>query len=391
MNLLAGSPPPSSEYGGDVDVASPAPPLPDSAEMYRRSDRFDLHRGLSQYDDLVHRSANGAYVESIKKSRVAILDKPRRYTQAVVPQKFAPAYSDIKGKNAGNVAYPRRTLVSYAYIDKDPRLEGHVQRNLQFFLSVGVREHDDVDYVFVINNFECSVDIPQYKNVFIIGQANTPTDFGAHTKAIAFMAEYHDTKSYHDLPYDYFVFLNCGVRGPFLPVYWPHTMHWTRVFTDRITDRVKAVGTVIACIDEPWNDHVGPRVESFAYAIDRVALDILIRRGALARHQTKVDAILHGEYMIGKSILEAGYTIDSLLYRYRDVDWTDKRNWKCNENKHATRTGEYGGISVHPFEVVFHKSLWFKQDVLAWIRGQTRVAGDHEDKYTQWMMDWFLS
>lgn len=47
--------------------------------------------------------------------------------------------------------------------------------------------------------------------------------------------------------YRYILFINSSVRGPYLPAYWPKSVHWTRIFTDRITDRTKLVGPTISC------------------------------------------------------------------------------------------------------------------------------------------------
>ena len=95
------------------------------------------------------------------------------------------------------------------------------------------------------------------------------------------------------LPYDAFVFLNCGVRGPFFPVYMPRGWHWTDGFLERLSglqggddddddddleykesekakersnrsSQVALVGTSLVCLKEkeaPIGGGVGPRVE----------------------------------------------------------------------------------------------------------------------------------
>lgn len=42
------------------------------------------------------------------------------------------------------------------------------------------------------------------------------------------------------------------------------------------------------------------------------------------------DTIWHAEVGSSGAILDAGYTIDSLMLRYQGVNWTDTRNWGCN-------------------------------------------------------------
>ena len=47
-------------------------------------------------------------------------------------------------------------------------------------------------------------------------------------------------------------------------------------------------------------------------------------------HDNIADAVYHAELGSSVAILKAGYTIDSLMLRYKDVDWSDSRNWQCN-------------------------------------------------------------
>jgi hypothetical protein len=42
------------------------------------------------------------------------------------------------------------------------------------------------------------------------------------------------------------------------------------------------------------------------------------------------DTIWHAEVGSTKAILDAGYTIDTLMLRYQGVNWTDPANWQCN-------------------------------------------------------------
>ena len=42
------------------------------------------------------------------------------------------------------------------------------------------------------------------------------------------------------------------------------------------------------------------------------------------------DVIYYGELGSSLELLEAGYSIDSLMTRYQGVDWSDKNNWGCN-------------------------------------------------------------
>lgn len=49
---------------------------------------------------------------------------------------------------------------------------------------------------------------------------------------------------------------------------------------------------------------------------------------------------------MSRTVLEAGYTLDTLQLKYQGVNWTDTANWNCNNNKHPTRANAYEGISM---------------------------------------------
>ena len=72
-----------------------------------------------------------------------------------------------------------KILVVYAYFDEPWRAE-----NLKFFINkVLLPEYAtaqyEIDYIFVVNGFSLSVDIPQYSNVHIIKRENSGFDLCA--------------------------------------------------------------------------------------------------------------------------------------------------------------------------------------------------------------------
>ncbi len=42
------------------------------------------------------------------------------------------------------------------------------------------------------------------------------------------------------------------------------------------------------------------------------------------------DVIYYSELGSSWAVLAAGYTIDCLMIRYQNVDWTDLDSWDCN-------------------------------------------------------------
>eukprot|EP00966_Prymnesium_polylepis_P292116 6746266-Prymnesium_polylepis.1 len=98
----------------------------------------------------------------------------------------------------------------------------------------------------------------------------------------------------------HFIFLNDGVRGPFLPRWIPRGWHWSQAFTDTLGTRppqstavVRLVGTSITCLAPSdacvkLDPHCeGPKVEGFATATDAIGLQVLQRSTVFEQHESK--------------------------------------------------------------------------------------------------------
>ena len=309
------------------------------------------------------------------------------------------------------LAETQRTLVSFAYYEGR---EG-ARANLRYFLEAGIgaaqREFSTVSYGFVINGFECSEPIPTDRDdIVVLKRANEGFDYGAHLALLRYIAE-DGVKAYRgnmavelgsgshvtaaQLPFDKYVFLNAGVRGPFLPAYWPRSRSWTRVYLDKLSPTVKLVGNSIVCLPQsddcvsggpgitPNPDCYGPKVEGYAWATDQVGLQVLLDTSSVFQsHPDKVSAIINGEYGMNVAIFKAGYTIDSLLLAYQGVDWTNRSNWGCNDNLHPSRSGTYYGVSQHPLETVFVKVEWDHGDGTL-----DKIMPEYVDAYTNFEMN----
>ncbi len=81
--------------------------------------------------------------------------------------------------------------------------------------------------------------------------------------------------------YKYFIIMNSSVRGPFTPAYYTDKQHWSRIFTDRITDEVKLVGPTISCEGAPMEGdaskewRTNPHVQSYVTATDQIGMALL--------------------------------------------------------------------------------------------------------------------
>ena len=81
----------------------------------------------------------------------------------------------------------------------------------------------------------------------------------------------------------YFLWLNSSGRGPFLPPYYAEISRgaaWTRVFTAKLNERVKLVGSTISC-GGGYTQAPTPHVQTYAVATDRQGLEILLAKVGL--------------------------------------------------------------------------------------------------------------
>jgi hypothetical protein len=150
---------------------------------------------------------------------------------------------------------------------------------------------------------------------------------------------------------------------------------------------VRAVAASLVCLPEEDAGGPGPRLESWAVALDELGLAAAVRAGALAVRPCKTcpDAdtsiVVGGEYALTRALLEGGHNVATLLSRYaRGLDWGDARarHGRCNDNAHPSRVGTYGpGASAHPYETVFVKSSW-------------HVAEGYTSRYAKWALNHLL-
>ena len=301
----------------------------------------------------------------------------------------------LERRAAGEAAMPmRRILVSYVYSDKPT-----VRTNLEYFLSVALRDPEpagtSILFALIVNGWKCPVALKPHlgRRFLAFFRSNRGFDYGGHgafLRKLGMSEQWPATR----LNFTHFIWLNSGVRGPFLPQWTPSNWHWSQAFTDLLGTRptgservVHLVGTSITCLS-PEDECVvqdpqcaGPKVEGFMTATDAIGVEILRRSTVFQEHETKTDAILRGEYMMSRSVLEAGHNLASLQLAYKGVDWTDRANWHCNSHQFAARSGKYFGGSMHPFETLFHKAHW-ETGVPA---AEANVLADEMERYSLWL------
>ena len=305
------------------------------------------------------------------------------------------------GKQSGTPSdEPDSVLVSYSYFEKDKIQEA----NFRFFVAVGMGIESDYQtpeqtkFVVVQNGPQCtpcsvfeslleySQDAtdalaPHAKAVFfgnphptlLIRAENIGMDIAAHNITIMHLQEQSILTKYK-----YFVLLNSSVKGPFFPSWLPPKWQWTNGFTDRLTSSVKAVSSSLTCLPALDLGGPGPRLESWAFAVDSSAMNVLIQDGLFEIRSCKVcpdGIIVQGEYALSRILFDHDFNIATLLSMYpRDLDWRLQQHWDCNNNVHPSRHGTYDHIIMHPFETMFVKSSW-------------QVGEPFTSHYSKWFME----
>jgi hypothetical protein len=243
----------------------------------------------------------------------------------------------------------------YAYYEKDNKYK----ENFEFFLENGI--YDEIDYYIIING-QCSVNIPNKKNIIIFNRENKGYDFGAWSYGLA-----NITKEY-----DYYTFLNTSVKGPYL---YNKCEKWYEPFIRLFNKDVKIVGTTINIYT---GNHCGDvdlikyfnkekpftHVQSMFFIIDKEYLDYLNSLDFFNENKlnniTKFDYII-GNYEIGLSqhALIKGWNINCILQPYKNQDYRTVINDLLIDGGDIYFMGKYFGKTIDPYDVIFFKTNRF--------------------------------
>ena len=125
-----------------------------------------------------------------------------------------------------------RKLFFYCY-ERDSRY----RENLIFFLSVAYRS--DLDFFLIISG-ACSVIIPEWSNLRLFYVENKNHDYGGYSSVVRQLKE-------QLYGYEYYIFVNSSVRGPFLRF---AGMNWVYCFLRFISSDIGLVGSGINILPE---------------------------------------------------------------------------------------------------------------------------------------------
>lgn len=233
----------------------------------------------------------------------------------------------------------KKTLITYVYFETELAFS-----NINFFIHNGVFYNNNVQYNFIIKGKKCSVKFPEYKNIKVIKMKNKGYDFGGYSNSLNFV---------NKKDFDYYIFLNDTVIGPFIPRYISKNL-WYKNFTGLISDKVKLIGSAIN--RKKFYD-VPEHVQSMAFATDNIGLKLLIdssifdlkKNIGVYENKGKDGIIRYFEVGMTKVIIDNGYEIASFMQ-------IDNYNKKVKHGNIFLTHSAYFGTTINPIEIMFIKN-----------------------------------
>lgn len=238
--------------------------------------------------------------------------------------------------------------VIFSYYEKNDEY----RTNLIYFLKYGYIKSPLIDYTIVINGPH-TINFPKEYMIKIIQRENTGFDFQGYYIGILSLKK----------NYDYYIFINSSVRGPFMPPYMTSSMTWYQPMINllRINNKTKLVGPTIN-IQSPSDTlkitrHC-PHVQSYCFTIDNECLNYLMTSNLFRKYYSnKYDVIANQEIGMSTLVLQHGWNINCLIPEYQKIDYHD-HNFSDSSSKIIDdilwRKNALGRI-VHPYETIFFK------------------------------------
>ena len=271
----------------------------------------------------------------------------------IIKEKY---YNNIDNFSDTNNKY----VCMYAYYEKNEEYK----ENLIYFLQNGLLEY--VDYYIIING-ECTVDIPNLNNIKVLKRENKGFDFGAWSYCIKQLTK----------EYDYYVFLNTSVRGPYLSEEdINNNVSWLDKFLVLFNNKdIKMVGTTIIIFylkyfNSFYNliynykeiyykdnnidiyDEYLTHIQSMFFILNNEGLNYLLSQNffdedRINNYNDILDIIINYEIRLTQLILKNNWNIGSILDIYKNIDFRTNTDFINNE------------IPLKNEEIIFYKN-WNK-------------------------------
>ena len=240
-----------------------------------------------------------------------------------------------------------KTLITFVYCERNNKV---VDENLEFFLKHGILKNDEFHYNFIINGHTCSMEIPESENISVIKRDNLGYDFGAYTASL---------ESVNINEYDYFIFMNDTVRGPFLPNYIPSRITWVEMFVDKLTE-----GCIMSGPTVNWGKW--GHIQSMCFGLSRKGVQKCIEEKIFfgeyrtSGRRCKQDYVR--DYEVRMSRVLVGNQSHPPIFLFQLSGWEKQKGTYFSDG--------YFGDTYNPLEIMFIKT--------------TRINNQTVKNYTYW-------
>lgn len=204
-----------------------------------------------------------------------------------------------------------KTLVLYTFFEMNVAV--------YTFLKHGIFEDENTDFMVICNNPDIrqlvNLDILIPKYVTIVVRENTGFDFGAWSVGALTNDVYKK--------YDYLVFLNASVYGPYLPE--GCVEKWTNILTSKLNETVKLVGCTINTMNSIATH---AHVQSYCFCMNKETFEFLVYKEIFSLTKfkdSKGDVIFGNEIPMSRVIIDNGWNISCICPKFDDIDYTFKQ------------------------------------------------------------------
>lgn len=170
----------------------------------------------------------------------------------------------------------------------------HIYNNLvEHFIKNCIFYDENVDFIIISNDKTFTTfNVPDY--VKTLTRDNIGFDFGGWSDALLRDNLYEK--------YDFFIFVNSSVIGPFIPSYCKDK--WTDIYINGLENNIKLFGSTINTEYDPINNS---HVQSYIFSMDKNTLQYLINCEIFSitnYAKTMNDAILQKEVLMSREIIK---------------------------------------------------------------------------------------
>jgi hypothetical protein len=262
-------------------------------------------------------------------------------------------------ENPNNEYFTTRNKVCclYAYYEKNELYK----TNFEYFLENAIL--DNIDYYVIING-DSTVKIPERFNIAVFHRRNKGYDFGAYSFMIKRIIK----------DYDYYVFLNATVKGPYLKS--NDNRNWLNIFLELFKDNVKLVGTSVCYTDcdrvkNKYNIDNIYYIQTMFFIINKELFIFLNKENFFddeeeLNNETKMENIVIGkEIKLSYLTYLSNGNINCILDKYRNLDFKNLKNDINQSSFHGDPyfPNRYFCSTIIPEDVIFFKNKRFIEDV----------------------------